>query len=109
MFCKYCGEKIDSDSSFCQMCGKKLVENVGVKDSEIKIKKKSSAGEVKEVVLGKVGKIIVETVNDQSEGVQKVIKKKANKTLDGFLKKVGLKEKTLLDRFQDRIKKKTRK
>lgn len=26
MFCKYCGKKIDADSSFCKFCGKQISE-----------------------------------------------------------------------------------
>ena len=34
MFCKYCGEKIDDDSIFCEICGKRLVaENLTQKNN----------------------------------------------------------------------------
>lgn len=109
MFCKYCGEKIDSDSSFCPECGEKINNSMETGDDELQFCDSSIGGKVVNMALKNVGKeagnILVEVLRQQQGPVKKTIQKKINKRLDGTLKKVGLKEKTPLEHLWDAVKK----
>ena len=55
MFCKYCGNKLDSDAKFCAGCGKKLTEEGPVKNNEQHNTNKKYIYEAFGIVLNLIG------------------------------------------------------
>ena len=111
MFCRKCGEQISDNCEVCPICG----ENQEVPITTEKTGK-GGAGEVAVNVLkgaGKaVGAVVGTVVGSIIVPIVKGMQKKVKKGTSDFLKAVGIKKKTPLDKAGEAFKalqKKTRK
>lgn len=93
MFCRKCGEIIDDGGDLCQTCRKQSISiSMVVKEMATEAGKK----------MGEIGK---DAMDNSIKEVQKAVRKKANQTTNRILVKVGLKNKTPLDKVKDVLKK----
>ncbi len=119
MFCRMCGEQIPNDCEVCPICGEEQVitittEETGESGNEdaggtVVTVLKEAEKVIGTVVGTTINTIIVPTV---SEEVGKELQKKAKKGTSDFLKAMGLKKETPLDKVSKALKtmrKRTRK
>lgn len=116
MFCRKCGEQISVNCEVCPICGENQELTITAEKTgkggvgEVAVNVLKGTGKAVGAVAGTVvGSIIVPIV---SEEVGKGMQKKVKKGTSDFLKAVGIKKKTPLDKAGEAFKalqKKTRK
>lgn len=89
MFCRKCGRVVEDEQEFCQDCRQQ--------DLSVWAIMKEAIPKAKER-LEKTGEVII---TDSMEELQKAIRKKTKQTTFKFMKAVGLKKKTPLDKAKD--------